>query len=295
MNDRVIPESELVLNDDRSVYHLNLKAEHVADTVLLAGDPGRVASISKHFDSIDFKVENREFITHTGNLNGKSVTVLSTGIGTDNIDIAINELDAAVNINPHTRRRNSSKRKLNLIRIGTSGSIQPDIPVGSFLLSSHGLGLDGLIHYYKYSYSAEEKGLMDEINNHLDWNPLLSKPYLVAGSDTLLDILRETASHTGITVTASGFYGPQGRKLSLDLEDENINQKLQSFQSGEFRITNFEMETSALYGLGKLLGHECATICAILANRYQKEYAEDHEAIVENLIKQVLDTITQAP
>jgi uridine phosphorylase len=288
MQNSELQESELILNKDGSVYHLHLKAEHVADIVMIVGDQRRVQQVSQFFDKIDFTIQNREFVTHTGNYKGTRVTALSTGIGTDNIDIVINELDAAVNIDPVKRAPNKSKRKLNIIRIGTCGALQPDIPVGSQVISEFGLGLDGLIYYYQYNYEAIEKELTDKINEHLKWNPDLSTPYITKSSDKLLRLL-EKGMVKGITATATGFYGPQGRRLSLVPKDPEINSRLRSFSHKNHRVVNFEMETSALYGLGKMLGHECCTCCSVIANRIRMEYKDDHGKDVDELIGTVLD------
>jgi len=288
--DLKIAETELVLNKDGSVYHLHLKNENIADTVIIVGDQGRVNEVSKYFDTIEFRIQNREFVTHTGTYKGARITVLSTGIGPDNIDIAINELDAAININPVTRTINKNKRVLNIIRIGTSGALQHDVPVDSFVVSSFGLGLDGLIHYYQYAFDEEEKQLTRKIVEHLNWNPDLATPYVVRGSEALIATIGDGMIN-GITATAAGFYGPQGRKLRLNLDNPDINESLTSFQHEGYRITNFEMETSALYGLGSLLGHNCCTCCAIIANRIEKKYSEDHEKTINALILQVLNSI----
>jgi len=290
--DLKIAETELVLNKDGSVYHLHLKNENIADTVIIVGDQGRVGEVSKYFDSIEFRIQNREFATHTGTYKGARITVLSTGIGPDNIDIAINELDAAININPVTRTINEKKRILNIIRIGTSGALQQNIPVDSFVVSSFGLGLDGLIHYYRYAFDEEERQLTAELLKHLQWNPNLATPYIVRGSDSLIRNIG-AGMIKGITATAAGFYGPQGRKLRADLDNPEINETLTSFQFQAYRITNFEMETSALYGLGSLLGHNCCTCCAIIANRIEKKYSENHEETINKLIKQVLNNIVE--
>lgn len=286
----VIPESELVLNSDGSVYHLHLKEEHIGSTVILVGDQGRVEQISRHFDSVDSRHKNREFITHTGKYKGNQVTVLSTGIGTDNLDIVINELDAAVNIDLQKRVPKEKKRKLNLIRIGTSGAMQPDIPVDSFVASTFGLGLDGLLYYYDYNFEEEEKSLAESVIRHIKWNPKLSVPYLVKGSPGLLDKIAHDM-FKGITATATGFYGPQGRALRLPLQDPGVWDRLPSFSQDSHRIANFEMETSALYGLGKMLGHNCLTCCAIIANRAVKKYSENHAKTVESLIETVLSRL----
>ncbi|MEM7105640.1 MAG: nucleoside phosphorylase [Bacteroidota bacterium] len=294
MDQNYIPDSELVLNDDGSVYHLHLKPEHIADTVILVGDQGRVNLISSLFDHVEHKIKNREFITHTGIYKGTRITVLSTGIGTDNIDIVVNELDAAVNIDLEKRIPFPKRKKLNLIRIGTSGSIQYDVPVGAHLVSEYALGLDGLLYYYNYEFTREEAALCDRINDHLNWNSDLSRPYIVKGSERLVSHLGEGMSK-GVTITASGFYGPQGRALYLKPKDETLNERMESFDDGQHKITNFEMETSALYGLGKMLGHNCCTCCAIIANRVRKGYSEDYKVIVKDLIKVVLDRIVTLP
>lgn len=284
--------SELILNDDGSVYHLNVKEEHLADTIILVGDPGRVEQVSNFFDSIEHKRQNREFNTHTGTLKGKKLTVMSTGIGTDNIDITLNEIDAAVNIDLKTGKPKEKLKSLNLIRIGTSGALQEDIPVGTHLISEFALGFDGLMHFYRYPQSEEESILNSKIIQHLNWKPKLAEPYIIKCSSDLM-IMLEDEMTKGITATACGFYGPQGRRLRLDPSDVRINEKLTSFRAENQRITNFEMETSALYGLGRLLGHNCITCCAIIANRIRKEYSEDHTKDVHGLIEKVLNTLTE--
>ncbi len=293
MDGQSFAESELVLNDDGSVYHLCLKPHQIADTVFLVGDQGRVARISKHFDTLEFEMSNREFVTHTGRYRGQRFTALSTGIGTDNIDIVINELDAAVNIDLDKRVPKATKRSLNLIRIGTSGALHGDMGVDSCVISTHGLGFDGLIYYYQYQFSEPETSLNDKINSHLNWDSQLAKPYLVAGSSQLIERLGRDMI-PGITATATGFYGPQGRQLNLKLKNQQINESLQSFNYEGHRITNFEMETSALYGLGKALGHQCCTCCAIIANRVIRQYSKDHGTTIDGLIKTVLDRMVAA-
>lgn len=290
MDQEILQDSELILNQDGSVYHLKLREEHVADTVILVGDQGRVAEVSKFFDRVDHRIQNREFVTHSGIYKGKPITALSTGIGTDNIDIVLNELHAAANIDLTARRFKDSHRQLNLIRIGTSGSLQGDIPAGARIISEYGLGLDGLIYYYNYKFDSEESALRDEINAHLKWDPNLAVPYLVKGSSKLMEQIGHDMTR-GITATATGFYGPQGRRLGLPLSNANMNQSLQSFSNGTHRITNFEMETSALYGLGKMLGHHCCTCCLILANREKKEYIENHQEAMDGLIERVLERV----
>lgn len=290
MENNSLPESELVLNRDGSVYHLHVRDEHVANSVIVVGDPGRVQQVSGHFEKIECRIQNREFITHTGSYKGKRVTVLSTGIGTDNIDIVVNELDAAVNIDPRKRAPRPQRRKLNIVRIGTSGALQADIPVGTMVLSEFGLGFDGLMHYYHFKPSLEEQELTSKINEHLNWNRDLSRPYVVKGSESLMQLLGE-GMMKGITATASGFYGPQGRKLTLAPRDPDINQRLRSFSWKTHRIMNFEMETSALYGLGRLLNHECVTCCAVIANRIRKEFSDDHHRDTGVLVETVLNRL----
>ncbi len=290
MQNNSLPESELVLNPDGSVYHLHVRDEHIADNVIVVGDPGRVQQVSSRFENIECRIQNREFITHTGSYKGKRITVLSTGIGTDNIDIVVNELDAAVNIDPQKRAPRPHRRKLNIVRIGTSGALQADIPVGTQVISEFGLGFDGLMHYYHFEPSAAEKELTDQINEHLNWNKNLSRPYLVKGSESLMKLLGQ-GMMKGITATASGFYGPQGRKLTLAPRDPDINHRLQSFSFNGNRIMNFEMETSALYGLGRLLNHECITCCVIIANRIRKEFSDDHHRDTAILVDTVLSRV----
>lgn len=289
---RTISNSELILNDDGTVYHIHLGPEHIADTVILVGDQGRVSAISGHFDNIEYKISNREFVTHVGTYKGTRFTVMSTGIGTDNIDIAVNEIDAAINMDLKNRTEKQERKSLNLVRIGTSGALQSDIPVGSFVISEYGLGFDGLIYFYNYNFSQREKILMDKINQSLQWNPLLSTPYLIDSSSDLVDRLGENMIK-GITATASGFYGPQGRYLYLEPSNPDLLAQLRKFSDGQNRITNFEMETSALYGLGSMMGHRCCTCCAIIANRYIKQYSKDYKAVVKDLIVEVLDRLVE--
>ena len=282
--------SELILNDDGSIYHIHLREEHIADTVIVVGDQGRVRQISRHFDRVDFHMENREFTTHTGVYKGLPITVMSTGIGTDNIDIAINELDAAVNIDLKERTYKETRRSLDIIRIGTSGALHPDIPVGSFLISEYGLGFDGLMYYYHYDFSPQEAALNKAVNAQLDWHVNMAKPYITAASPVLFVRLQE-GMIPGITATATGFYGPQGRRLRLDPYYNDVPAMLGKFAHNGHRITNFEMETSALFGLGNLLGHRCCTCCAIIANRTIGEYSDNYKKIVDDLIVVVLDRL----
>ncbi|MCC6690775.1 MAG: nucleoside phosphorylase [Bacteroidia bacterium] len=284
------PETELILTPEGRVYHINLLNEDIADDVIVVGDQGRVAQISACFSKIDFKTQHREFITHTGWYNKKRITVLSTGIGTDNIDIVMNELDAAVNIDPKTRTQNSKLRSLNIIRLGTSGALQQEIPVNDLVVSTHGLGFDGLLNYYGNFTSINEDAISKAFMKHSGWTPNLPFPYCVKASDKLLSKFDE-GFHKGITATAPGFYGPQGRQIRLKAAKPNINELLSEFNFDNKKITNFEMETSALYGLGKLLGHECLTICVIIANRVRKEFTSDYKKSVDVLIESCLNRI----
>jgi uridine phosphorylase len=287
---KILPSSELVLNPDGSIYHLKLHPHEIADTILLVGDQGRVETISSKFDSIETKRQNREFVTHTGTYKGKRFTALSTGIGTDNLDIVMNELDALVNINLKERVVLSERRGLNLIRIGTSGTIQEDIPVDSVVVSSHGLGFDGLMHFYGFKESAEDQVLLEEINHLLRLPDHFNRPYLTKADQKLFDLLSKD-NYTGITATASGFYAPQGRELRLTPAVSDLNERMMAFSAGGLKITNFEMETSALYGLSAMLGHRACTACAIIANRAKLEYSKDYKPVIENLVITVLERL----
>ncbi|MES2763110.1 MAG: nucleoside phosphorylase [Bacteroidota bacterium] len=285
------PETELILTKENRVYHINLKAEDIADDVIVVGDQHRVAQISKFFSKIEFKTEHREFVTHTGIFNGKRITVLSTGIGTDNIDIVLNELDAAVNINLETRELNPVHRSLNIIRLGTSGALQADIPVNGIVVSSHGLGLDGLLNFYNGWSKVCDNSISEAFIQHTGWMPNLPYPYCAKASEQLIAKF-QSGTHVGITATAPGFYGPQGRQIRLKAAMPNLNELLTDFRIGDHRITNFEMETSALYGLGKLLNHQCLTACVIIANRVRKEFTSDYAKSVEILIEESLQRLT---
>ena len=284
----MIRDTELILTDDKKIYHLNLSEDQIADDIILVGDPDRVALISNKFDTIEHKVSNREFVTHTGQLNGKRISVISTGIGTDNIDIVINELDALVNIDFKTRTINSDKKSLNLIRLGTSGALQKDIAVDSFLVSSFGLGFDNLAHFY-----ADDKMLNQEMSvqylKHANWPKNLSEPYFVKASEELRNQFSDLIQ--GITATAPGFYGPQGRKLRIAPSISDLHDKIGSFNFENHQITNFEMETSALYFLGQSLGHNTLTICAIIGNRITQDYSKDYKKTVEEMVDLVLKRI----
>ena len=284
----IIAETELILTPENKIYHLNLSKDEIANDIILVGDPDRVSVISNKFESIEHKIQNREFVTHTGILNGKRISVIATGIGPDNIDIVVNELDALVNIDFKTRTINKKKKTLNLIRLGTSGALQKDIEVDSFLASSFGLGLDNIAYFYE-SEEIIEQDMSSKYKQHANWPENLSNPYIVKASDNLLSLFPDVKK--GITATAPGFYGPQGRTLRLNPYITNLHEKMESFNYKENRITNFEMETSALYFLGKSLGHNTLTICAIIANRLTKEYSKDYKKTVEKMIDLVLKRI----
>jgi uridine phosphorylase len=284
----IIAETELILTPENKIYHLNLSKDEIANDIILVGDPDRVSIISNKFDSIEHKIQNREFVTHTGILNGKRISVIATGIGPDNIDIVVNELDALVNIDFKTRTINKKKKTLNLIRLGTSGALQKDIEVDSFLASSFGLGLDNIAHFYE-SEEIIEQEMSSKYKQHANWPENLSNPYIVKASDNLLSLFPDVKK--GITATAPGFYGPQGRTLRLNPSITNLHEKMESFKYKENRITNFEMETSALYYLGQSLGHYTLTICAIIANRLTKEYSKDYKKTEEKMIDLVLKRI----
>ena len=288
-----IAESELIINERGAVYHLNCRPEEIANTIITVGDPDRVASVSKHFDRIEYKNHHREFITHTGFIGKKRISCVSTGIGPDNIDIVLNELDALANIDFTSRSIKKELTCLNIIRLGTSGSLQKDIPVGSFVASTHGLGLDNLMHFYQIKNNEEEKQLIHAFSTHTQLSSGKVSPYISMASGALIKHFTGQY-HQGITVTCPGFYGPQGRVLRLGLGYPQLIDNLTNFQFGNYRITNFEMETSAIYGLGKTLGHHCLSLSAIVANRISKEFSKDGTAAVENLIRQSLNIIADS-
>ena len=283
--------SELILNPDGSIYHCNIRPEHLADLVITVGDPNRVERVSKHFDSIEHKASKREIVTHTGTYKGTRMTVISTGMGTDNIDIVFSELDALANINLETGEDNPTFRKLSFVRLGTSGALQEDIDVDSYVIGSYGLGLDGLLHYYVGSENVMHPEIEDAFINHVDWSAKKSRPYLVEGSKNLLDKLASDKTKQGITATACGFYGPQGRFLRLEPNPVDINEKLTSFRYEDLRISNFEMETSAIYGLAKMMGHEAISLNAIVANRIKGEFSKDSYATIDEMIVYALDRL----
>jgi uridine phosphorylase len=286
-----IAESELIITNRGAIYHLNLRPEELAPTIILVGDPDRVKKVSGHFDRIEHQLQHREFITHTGYIGSKRLSVMSTGIGPDNIDIALNELDALVNIDFETREIKPQTTALNIVRFGTSGALQADIPVDSFVASTHGLGFDNLLKYYAYDKTKEEDELIDAFVQQTKLDTRITIPYISKGSETLLNQFPNEQYQKGITVTCPGFYGPQGRILRLPLAAPGLINKLTDFGHGSHKITNFEMETSAIYGLGKLLGHHCLSINVIVANRVVQQFSKDSNAAVEKMIKASLENI----
>lgn len=285
-----IDESELIITADGQVYHINLRPENLAPIVITVGDPDRVKEVSKYFDTIEFKTQHREFVTHTGTLGKKRLTVLSSGIGPDNIDIVMNELDACVNIDFETRTVKEQHTALSIIRFGTSGSLQADIPVDSLVASSHGIGLDNVLHYYQLQNTPHEKDLCAAFVKHTSLEGKNIIPYAVEGSTNLLSHFGE-AYHQGITVTCPGFYAPQGRVVRAGLQFPALVNQLSGFSFGEHRITNFEMETSAIFGLGRVFGHHCLAINAIVANRINKTFTKDGGKIIDSMIKKNLEII----
>lgn len=286
-----IAPSELILNPDGSIYHLALRPEQLGDLVLIVGDQGRVELISRQFDSVDHRVQNREFVSHTGTYRGAHITALSTGIGTDNIDIVLNELDALVNVDLAKRTPKSTSKALRIIRLGTCGALQEDIPVDTRIVSAYGVGMDNVMHYYAYENTGAETRLLNELIGQTEWPDNLPLPYVAKGDDKLIELLGQ-GNVTGITLTSGGFYGPQGRQLRAVPSVDGLNERLSGFAFEGLRATNFEMETSALYGLGGMLGHRICTVCTVVANRLRKEYSKDHHRAIDRMIEEVLDRAT---
>ncbi len=287
-----IPESELILNPDGSIYHLNLKPEDIATTIITVGDQGRVAEVAKYFDSIELEVNHREFHTKTGLYNGRRLTVTSTGIGADNIDIVLNEMDALVNIDFKTRTPKEEHKQLTFVRIGTSGTIQHDIPVDSFIVSEKAIGFDNLLHYYGNT-GFLDVAFSETFMKHTHWNTKKGIPYVVSADEDILELFTPPTFTKGITVTNIGFYGPQGRKLRLSLEDDQLNDKMESFRYHNSRITNLEMETSAIYGMSILLGHRAVSLSTVLANRANGTFSVNPKETMNQLIIKTLDLLTQ--
>jgi uridine phosphorylase len=285
-----IKNSELILNPDGSIYHLHLKPSDVAKTIIFVGDQERVWEVTKYFDSIDFEVQNREFKTQTGTYKGKRLSVISTGIGSDNIDIVLNELDALFNIDFETREIRANKTSLSIVRIGTSGALQPDIDIDSFILSAYAIDINGMLQSYKID--AIKNPLIEAaFVKHTQWSPQKPYPVIVQNSSRLEALLKSEQTLTGLTATCGGFYGPQGRVLRLELQDDSLNQKMDDFEFNDLKVTNFEMETSAIYGLAKLLGHDACSMNAILANRALGTFSKNPKATIDKLIIYTLNKL----
>lgn len=285
------PPSELIINSDGSIFHLHLKPEQLADNVILVGDPGRVALVAEYFDTKECSVSSREFNTITGTYKGKRISVISTGIGTDNIDIVVNELDALANIDFLTRTEKTEFRQLTIVRIGTSGGMQPDIPLGSFLISEKSIGFDGMLNFYAGRDSVSDLDFEDSMKKQLDWNPQLAAPYVVDADIELVNRIGQDDMLRGVTISANGFYGPQGRVLRIDLADMHLNDKIEKFSYKNYKITNYEMEGSAIAGLSKLMGHKAMTVCCIIANRRVEAANTDYKPYIEKLVTTVLDRL----
>lgn len=285
-----IKNSELILNSDGSIYHLHLKPSDISDTIIFVGDQDRVSEVTKHFDSIEFEIQSREFKTQTGTYKGKRLSVISTGIGSDNIDIVINELDALVNIDFKTREIKEAKTSLSIIRIGTSGALQPDIDIDSFLLSSYGMDINGMLHSYNIE-TIKNDAIEQAFVKHTKWSQKKPYPIIVSNSDRLEDLLSSDQTLKGMTATCGGFYGPQGRVLRLEVQDDSLNNKMDSFDFNGLKVSNFEMETSAIYGLSKLLGHEACSMNAILANRALGTFSKNSQETIDKLITYTLNKL----
>ena len=285
------PPSELIINSDGSIFHLHLKPEQLADNVILVGDPDRVALVGSYFDTQECSVSSREFNTITGTYKGKRISVISTGIGTDNIDIVMNELDALSNIDLKNRVEKSGFRQLTIIRIGTSGGMQPDIPLGSFLISEKSIGFDGMLNFYAGRDSVSDLKFEKSMKEQLNWNPQLAAPYVVDADEKLVNRIGKDDMLRGVTISANGFYGPQGRVLRIDLADMQLNDKIEKFRYGKYKITNYEMEGSAIAGLAKLMGHKAMTVCCIIANRRVEAANTDYKPYIEKLVTTVLERI----
>ena len=285
------PPSELIINSDGSIFHLHLKPEQLAENVILVGDPGRVALVAAYFDTQECSVSSREFNTITGTYKGKRISVISTGIGTDNIDIVMNELDALSNINLETRMEKPDFRQLTIIRIGTSGGMQSEIPLGSFLISEKSIGFDGVLNFYEGRDSVSDLAFEKSMKEQLDWNPQFAAPYVVDADTELVNRIGLDDMLRGVTISADGFYGPQGRVLRINLADMQLNDKIEKFRYGKYKITNYEMEGSAIAGLSALMGHKAMTVCCIIANRRAEAATTDYKPFIEKLVQTVLDRI----
>ena len=283
--------SELIINEDGSVFHLHVKPEQLASKVILVGDPGRVGLVASHFDIIECDITSREFHTITGMYRGKRITVLSTGIGCDNIDIVVNELDALANIDFNTRTQKAEFRQLEMVRIGTCGGLQPDTPVGTYVCSRKSIGFDGLLNYYAGRNNVCDLPFEEAFTHHMQWNPQKGAPYVIDNNAELLARINQGDMVDGVTISAGGFFGPQGRKLRIPLEDPDQNEKIMAFEYAGHRITNFEMEGSAIAGLSRLLGHKAMTVCMVIANRRAKEANTSYKNSIDNLIEKVVERI----
>jgi uridine phosphorylase len=288
-----IASSELILNARGAVYHLDLRPEEIASTIVTVGDPDRVREVSKYFDSLEVERQHREFISHTGFIGKKRITVLSSGIGPDNIDIVLNELDALANIDLENRLPKLTHQALNIVRLGTSGSLQADIPVDSFVAATHGLGIDNLLHFYRHQQNEEENQLIQSFVTHTQIQHQSGLPYISSAAPSLLKHFGKNFHH-GITVTCPGFYGPQGRVLRMGLKNPDLVNRLTAFQFGAHRISNFEMETAAIYGLGRLMGHHCLALNVIVANRVTQQFSSNAPARIDQLIQEFLSTFSSS-
>lgn len=288
---RKFPESELIINNDGSCFHLHLRPEQLADKVILVGDPGRVNTVANHFDTKECEVSSREFHTITGNYKGKRITVQSTGIGCDNIDIVVNELDSLANIDYQTREEREEHRTLILVRIGTCGGLQPFTPTGTFVASVKSIGFDGLLNFYGGRNKVCDLKMEEAFKQHMNWNPLLGAPYVAQADEELIDRIAQDDMVRGYTIACGGFYGPQGRQLRIPLADPTQNEKVEAFEYDGRKICNFEMESSALAGLSSLLGHKAMTCCMVIANRYAQKMNTEYKNSIDTLIEKVLDRI----
>ncbi len=290
---KTFPPSQLIINDDGTIFHLHIKPEHVADKIILVGDPGRVALVASHFDEVECNISSREFNTITGSYKGKRITVISTGIGCDNIDIVVNELDALANINFETRTENEKFRQLEMVRLGTCGGLQPYTPVGTFICSQKSMGFDGLLNFYAGRDEACDLEFEEAFIKHMGWtgNMCQPHPYVVDANAELIERIGQDDMVRGVTIACGGFYGPQGRQLRVPLRDEDQNRKIEEFKYNNMQITNFEMESSALAGLAKLMGHKAMTVCMVIANRLKEEANTGYKNTIDVLIKTVLDRI----
>jgi uridine phosphorylase len=291
MKKNIIPESELIINSDNSIFHLHIKPEQLADKVILVGDPGRVRTVAKYFDAVECEISSREFCTVTGTYRDKRITVLSTGIGCDNIDIVVNELDALANIDFKTRTIKEQHKTLTLVRIGTCGGLQPETPIGTFVASVKSIGFDGLLNYYAERNNVCDLELEESFKNHMSWSPLKGAPYVANADPSLIEQIAENDMVRGITIACGGFYGPQGRQIRLKTQDPDQNVKIEKFRYNGLKVCNFEMESSALAGLASILGHRAMTCCMVIANRHTTEMNTDYKNSIDTLIEKVLNRI----